>query len=282
MNRIKTFFELIKFEHTLFALPFAYLGMFLAEKRLPGWGVFLGVTLAMVSARTTGMTLNRLVDKAIDAKNPRTRGRALVTGEFSAVTAWGVVAVSILVFFGSAASLNALCLKLSPVALFLLAAYHYVKRWSWLCHFTLGAVLGIAPIGGWLAVTGQFAWPPLLLALAVMGWVAGFDILYSLQDADFDRSIGLHSVPVRFGIRRALAISGWCHAATVIFLALFGFAASLGALYTAGVVVTAVLLKFEHHLVGDGDLSRIKTAFFTINGWVGILLFVFAVLDIYR
>lgn len=281
-GKIKTFLELIKFEHTLFALPFAYLGMLLAEKRWPSWRVLIFVTLAMASARTAGMVLNRLADRAIDAKNPRTKNRALVTGEFSVTAAWAAVAVSIVIFFGSAAMLNPLCLKLSPIALFLLSAYHYVKRWSWLCHFALGGVLGIAPVGGWLAVTGHFSWLPLPLSLAVTGWVAGFDILYSLQDVGFDKSMGLHSVPAAFGVPRALAFSGWCHVATVAFLSLFAFAAGLGVLFAVGVAVTAVLLKLEHHLIGDGDLSRINTVFFTINGWVGILLFVFAALDIYK
>ena len=162
-HKIKTFFELIKFEHTVFALPFAYLGMLLAQKRWPSWKIFLSVTLAMAAARTAGMTLNRLADRAIDAKNPRTKDRALVTGDFSVPAAWAAVALSVAIFFASAAMLNPLCFKLSPVALFLLSGYHYVKRFSWLCHFALGAVLGIAPVGGWLSVTGQFAWQPAFL-----------------------------------------------------------------------------------------------------------------------
>ena len=282
IDKIKIFFEMIKFEHAVFALPFAYLGMLLAKKTWPSWRIFLLVTLAMVSARTAGMTLNRLADRAIDAKNPRTKKRALVTGEFSVMAAWVVVAVFIVVFFAAAASLNPFCFKLSPIALILLSGYHYVKRWSFLCHFALGAVLAIAPVGGWLAVTGHFSWAPVLLSFAVLGWVAGFDILYSLQDMDFDKSMGLHSIPVQFGLSRSLEISFLCHAAAVLFLVLFAFAAQLGVLYAVGVLITAVLLKIEHHLVADGDLSRLNTAFFTINGWVGILLFVFAALDVYR
>lgn len=279
---MKTFFEMIKFEHTVFALPFAYLGMVMARKTWPGWGVFLGVTLAMVGARTAGMTLNRLVDRAIDAKNPRTKGRALVTGAFSVRAAWLVVGISLVALFAAASALNPLCLQLSPVAFALLLGYHYVKRFSYLCHFVLGLVLGMAPLGGWIAVTGEFSWVPVLLTLAVTGWVAGFDILYALQDVEFDRSNGLHSVPVRFGVQQALRISTWSHVAAVLFLALFAVAAQLGVLYAAGVLVTAILLKIEHVLIGDGDLSRLNTAFFTINGWVGILLFVFAFLEIYR
>lgn len=281
-SKIKTFFDLIKFEHTVFALPFAYMGMVLAQKRWPGWPIFFWVTLAMVGARTAGMTLNRIIDRAIDAKNPRTRTRALVTGDFSVRAAWAAVAVSLAALFASAAMLNPLCLKLSPIALVLLTGYHYVKRFSHLCHFALGLVLGTAPLGGWLAVTGSVFWVPVLLTLAVTGWVAGFDILYALQDVDFDKSMGLYSVPARFGVKKALEISGGCHMASILFLALFGFVAGLGVLYAAGVVVTGALLRMEHHLVSDGDLSRLNTAFFTINGWVGILLFVFAFLDIYR
>ncbi len=282
MNKIKTFFELIKFEHTIFALPFAYMGLWIAKKSWPSWRIFFGVTLAMVSARTAGMMLNRLADRAIDAKNPRTKNRALVTGEFSTSGAWIAVAVSIVIFFVAASWLNPLCLKLSPIALVLLSGYHYVKRFSFLCHFALGAVLGIAPLGGWIASTGHFSWLPLPLALAVMCWVAGFDILYSLQDMDFDKSMGLHSIPAQFGVTQSLKISFFCHVAAVVFLTLFGFVAHLGILYAFGVLVTAILLKVEHHLVADGDLSRLNTAFFTINGWIGILLFVFAFLDVYK
>jgi 4-hydroxybenzoate polyprenyltransferase len=280
--KIKTFFELIKFEHTVFALPFAYMGLWMANKNWPSWRVFLGVTIAMVSARTVGMTLNRIIDRVIDAKNPRTKKRALVTGDFSVSAAWTAVAISTVIFFMAASWLNLLCFQLSPVALILLSGYHYVKRFSFLCHFALGAVLGIAPMGGWLAVTGQFSWVGLILSFAVMVWVAGFDILYGLQDMDFDKSMGLHSIPVRFGLKQSLKISSLCHVAAIFFFALFGFAAHLGILYACGVLVTAVLLKVEHALVSEGDLSRLNTAFFAINGWVGVLLFVFAFLDVYR
>ena len=278
---VAKFFELVKFEHTVFALPFAYLGMILANRAWPGFAVFFWVTAAMAGARTSGMTLNRIIDLGIDKLNPRTQGRPLVTKELNLVSAWVLVAVSLTVFFISCYELGPLCLELSPIALVFLVGYHYVKRFSFLCHFTLGAVLGIAPIGGWIAASGRGALQPVFLSLAVLFWVAGFDILYSLQDVDFDRTHRLHSVPVRFGVQQALKISEYCHWATVIFLVVFGFSLSLGALYWVGVAVTAILLKFEHHLVGDGDLSRINTAFFTINGWIGILLLVFTFLDLF-
>ena len=281
-SKIKTFFDLIKFEHTLFALPFAYLGMGVAARGWPGAKIFFFITLAMASARTAGMMLNRLIDRRIDAQNPRTRNRPLVTGRFKESWAWATVAVSVALLLVSAAALNPLCLKLSPVALILLTGYHYSKRFTEYCHWILGTVLGVAPVGGWLAVTGAFDWQPVLLALAVLLWVAGFDILYSLQDVDFDRSAGLKSIPVRYGTQRALQVSFGCHVGTLFFLVLFGFAASLGWVYAAGLVTVAVLLRIEHSLVLDGDLSKINTAFFTINGWIGILLFVFTCLDLYR
>ena len=282
MNKITSFFELIKFEHTLFALPFAYLGMVMAMKGWPGWRIFLLVTLAMAAARTAGMTLNRLIDMKIDAQNPRTKDRPLLTGQFKPLWAWFCVVASVALLLLAAAALNPLCLKLSPIALVLLTGYHYSKRFTHFCHWVLGAVLGIAPMGGWIAVRGTFDWPPVLLSLAVMFWVAGFDILYSLQDVDFDRSAGLHSIPVKYGITQSLRISAACHGATLFFLILFGIFGGLGAVYAAGIVITAVLLRIEHGLVSDGDLSRLNAAFFTINGWVGILIFVFTALDLYR
>ena len=282
MNRLKTFLQLIKFEHTIFALPFAYLGMLMAKMGWPGWRVFILVTLAMASARTAGMTLNRLIDRKIDAQNPRTKSRELVTGQFKTSWAWASVAISIAVLLLSAAALNPLCFKMSPVALVLLTGYHYAKRFTEYCHWVLGAVLGVAPMGGWLAVTGVFSWQPLLLSFAVMFWVGGFDILYSLQDVDFDRSTGLHSIPVKYGVARSLKIAAFSHAMTVALLIFFGFFGGLGVVYAAGLVITAILLRIEHGLVSDGDLSRLNTAFFSINGWVGILLFVFAAMDVYR
>ena len=282
MNRLKTFLQLIKFEHTIFALPFAYLGMLMAKMGWPGWRVFILVTLAMASARTAGMTLNRLIDRKIDAQNPRTKSRELVTGQFKTSWAWASVAISIAVLLLSAAALNPLCFKMSPVALVLLTGYHYAKRFTEYCHWVLGAVLGVAPMGGWLAVTGVFSWQPLLLSFAVMFWVAGFDILYSLQDVDFDRSARLHSIPVKYGVARSLKVAAFSHAMTVVLLVLFGFFGGLGIVYAAGLVIIAILLRVEHGLVSDGDLSRLNTAFFSINGWVGILLFVFAAMDVYR
>lgn len=282
IKKIKLFFELIKFEHTVFALPFAYLGMMMAGKSWPSWRVFLWVTLAMVGARTAGMTSNRIIDRQIDARNSRTSRRPLVTAQISVPAALGLAALSIALFFFSTYELGSLCFKLSPVALIFLVGYHYVKRFSHWCHFVLGATLAMAPMGGWIAASGVFSWQAILLGFAVFFWVAGFDILYSLQDIDFDRSEGLNSVPAKYGMERALQISGVCHFAAVVFLASFGLALGLGILYWVGCLVVAGLLKLEHSLVGDGTLENINTAFFTLNGWIGILLVIFSFLEIFR
>ena len=282
LSKLKTFFELIKFEHTVFALPFAYLGMLLACGGWPRFNVFFWVTLAMTSARTAGMLLNRLIDMKIDAENPRTKKRPILTGAFP--PQWAIVATvaALTIFFLSAFMLNPLCFKLSFIALFLLSTYHYVKRFSFLCHFSLGLVLGMAPMGGWIAVTGHFSWIPCLLALSVLFWVVGFDIIYSLQDIEFDRGQNLHSIPVRFGQALALKLSAYCHLATAACLTLFGFVRHLGIIYGTGVLICAILLKIEHELLSEEDLSRINTSFFIINGWIGVILLVFTFLDVWR
>lgn len=282
VNKIRIFLEAIQFKHTAFALPFAYMGMMMAGKSWPGLWVFWWVTAAMAGARTTAMILNRMIDLNIDARNPRTSRRPTVTGELPVAAAWTGAALSAVVFFLAAFLLNSLCFKLSPIALMLLIGYPYVKRFSFLCHYVLGLVLALAPIGGWIAVTGTFSWLPVLLALAVFFWVAGFDIIYSLQDLHFDKNNGLHSIPVSFGEAGALRTAGLGHLLTIVFLTLFGFFGGLGWVYWIGVGVVAALLWFEHSLVSEGDLERIHTAFFTINGWIGILLFIFTFLEIYK
>ena len=281
-KKIKTFFELIKFEHTAFALPFAYLGMMLARKSWPPWRVFWLVTLAMVSARTAGMTLNRIIDLKIDAMNPRTKDRPILSGEFPLWAAWIAAALALVIFFAAARMLNPLCFKCSFAAIVFLSGYHYVKRFSSSCHFVLGSVLAIAPMGGWLAVTGKFSWMPVPLSLAVLFWAAGFDVIYSLQDLEFDRAHGIHSIPAKFGAEAALKASGVCHLLTGAFLVLFGVLNGLGPVYWVGVFLTAVLLFIEHKIVADGDLSKVDVAFFTMNGWIGILLLIFTFLETFR
>lgn len=282
LSKLRVFLELIKFEHTAFALPFAYLGLWAATGGRPGWRLFFWVSLAMFGARTAGMSLNRLADADIDRLNPRTRNRPLVAGRFTKKAAWTAAALAAGVFFGSAYALGPLCFGLSFAAVVLLGGYHFVKRFSWASHFVLGLVLAAAPMGGWIAARGSFGLPPSLLALAVLFWVAGFDILYALQDEAFDREHGLHSVPARFGTGRALKISAACHATTMVFFAAFGVISGLGLVYWAGLAVVGGLLWAEHALLSENDLSRLETSFFTINGWIGILLFAFTFLETFR
>lgn len=278
----RLFIELVRFEHTLFALPFAYLGLIAATGGHPQPWTFCWVTAAMVGARTAAMTMNRIFDRSIDAKNPRTKERPLVTGQVSLKQAWAVTALSAVLFFLSAWMLNPLCFKLSFAAAVLLAGYHFMKRFTFLCHFGLGLALSSAPMGGWMAATGKFDWRAAPLGAAVLLWVAGFDILYSLQDVDFDRKEGLHSIPARFGHKPALNIMRYCHIAAVAALVLFGAVNAYGWVYWIGMGVCAGLLILENLIVNESDLSHLQTAFFTINSWFGILLLIFTFLEIFE
>lgn len=278
----RLFVELVRFEHTLFALPFAYLGLIAATGGRPQPWTFFWVSVAMVGARTAAMTMNRIFDRDIDAKNPRTQDRPLVTGRVSLKQAWIVTAVSGGLYFLSAWMLNPLCFKLSFVAVVVLAGYHFMKRFTFLCHFGLGLALSSAPMGGWMAATGEFAWQAVPLGMAVLLWVAGFDILYSLQDADFDRKEGLQSIPVRYGDRPALTIMRYCHIAAVVSLIVFGAVNAYGWVYWTGMGVCGGLLVLENVIVNENDLSHLQTAFFTINSWFGILLLIFTFLEIFK
>jgi 4-hydroxybenzoate polyprenyltransferase len=268
-------FEMIKIEHTLFALPFAFLGAVLAANGLPtlrqtGW-----IILAMVGARSAAMAFNRLVDRRIDARNPRTAMRALPTGALSVGFVWLFTIVSALLFLFAAAMLNRLTLLLSPIALASVLLYSFTKRWTQFSHIVLGWCLSIAPTGAWIAIRGQIGSPlPLLLSLVVLLWTAGFDVLYACQDYEFDRAEQLHSIPARFGIERALWISRGLHAIAFLSLMWLYRLSGLGPLALAGVVVTGVLLVYQHRLVRANDLSRLNAAFFTTNAFVSVILLV--------
>jgi 4-hydroxybenzoate polyprenyltransferase len=272
MRAVRHFLDAIKFEHTVFALPFAYIAMVLAADGFPGWRVLIWVTLAMVGARTLAMSVNRLADRWIDAKNPRTRGRHLPTGLLSPaqVTVAAVAAGALLLV--SAWMLNPLCLALSPLAVLFLVGYSYTKRFTWLSHWILGFTDGIAAAGGWIAVRGAFEPPAFILWFALTVWIGGFDLIYACQDVEFDRAEGLHSFPARFGIAAALRTARLCHLLTVAAFALLGWALSLGVLYWGGVLVVAALLVYEHSLVSPGDLSRLDMAFFNVNGYIAVIL----------
>lgn len=279
------FARFVKLEHSVFALPFALVGLVWASQAelgalFPGWTVLGLVVLAMVSARSAAMAFNRIVDRHIDAKNPRTAIRELPSGRLSLGKAHGFLLCSVVVFFACAALLNPLALMLSPVALIVICGYSLTKRFTWLSHYVLGFSLGIAPAAAWIAVTGRLDWVILPAVVAVTLWTAGFDIIYSLQDEGFDKEEGLHSVPQRFGARRALMISRVTH-----FLAAFALGAAVwavggGWLAWVGVLLVGGLLAYEQSLVRHDDLSRVDAAFFTVNGFVSIGFFVLVLLDV--
>ncbi len=264
---------MIKFEHSIFALPFAYMGLFWGEGGMPSARLFLWVTLAMVGFRTMAMALNRIIDAAIDAANPRTAKRAIPAGRLKPAFAWAAVAVSFSVFEASAWALGRLCFSLSPIPVFLAVLYPYAKKITWLSHALLGMILGIAPYAAWLASRGVFAWEPGFLTAGVASWVAGFDILYALQDQDFDRNAGLYSVPAVFGTQAALQSAKALHLAAVLFWAGAGLAGKLGVFYFAGLGFSALLLAREHWLVHTFGLGKINEAFFTMNAMISILVF---------
>jgi 4-hydroxybenzoate polyprenyltransferase len=271
---LRHFLDAIKFEHTVFALPFAYIAMVLAADGWPGWRVLVWVTLAMVGARTLAMSVNRLADRVIDARNPRTAGRHLPTGLLTPAQVGAAAAASAALFFVSAWMLNPLCLALSPIAAAFLVGYSYTKRFTWLSHWILGFTDGIAAAGGWIAVRGAFDPPVFILWFALTVWIAGFDLLYACQDVDFDRAAGLHSFPARFGIPAALAAARLCHLVTVAAFGALGVVMALGFAYWAGVIAVAGLFVYEHSLVSARDLSRLDVAFFNVNGYIAVILLV--------
>jgi len=261
-RNIRTTLEMIKIEHTLFALPFAFLGAVLAAGGLPSAWQIAWIIAAMVGARSTAMAFNRIADKDYDARNPRTKMRAIPAGILSTGFAWGFTIISAAIFFLSAAMLNRLTLLLSPVALASIVLYSYTKRWTLLSHLVLGWCLAIAPTGAWIAVRGAIDSPiPLLLSLVVMLWTAGFDVLYACQDFEFDRREGLYSIPARFGIARSLWISRTLHAGAFAALVALYFLTNLGAIALLGVIATGALLVYQHTLVRADDLSRLNAAF---------------------
>ena len=272
--------SMIKFQHTLFALPFALTGAFLAAGSAPSWRQLGWILGAMVGARSAAMVMNRIADREFDRKNPRTATRPLVTGELGVSSAWAFLGASSVLFLVSAAMLNRLALLLAAPALALVLSYSYAKRVTWLTHLHLGASLGLAPLGAWIGVRGAIDAPPLILAAAVTLWVAGFDVIYSCQDVEIDRREGLHSIPRRFGIAGALRISAGLHMATVGLLLSLPRFLSLGSFYLTGVASVAALLWYEHRLVRPDDLSRVNQAFFTINAWVSFLILVTTALDV--
>jgi 4-hydroxybenzoate polyprenyltransferase len=273
--------EMIKFQHTVFALPFALMSLIVASHGYPGWRTLGWVLVAMVGARSSAMTFNRIVDRAIDSRNPRTSSRALPAGLVTVVQAWIFLSVATALFVLAAWQLNPLALGLSPLALVVLWGYSLTKRFTKWSHAVLGLALGIAPVGAWIAVRGRIQLPPLCLCACVLFWVAGFDVIYSLQDIEHDRREGLHSIPSRWGPARGLAAARLMHLVSAVLLAGFGVLAGLGLVYFVGCAISAWLLAYEHSLVTARDFSRVNAAFFTVNGALSIGMLVFTALAVY-
>jgi len=279
-GRIRIFLEMIKFSHTVFALPFAFTGAVLAAGGLPTGHQTFWIVMAMVGARTAAMGLNRIIDAEIDGANPRTRSRAIPAGFLGKGSVALFVLLAILLMLYAAHRLNPLCLYLSPVALFFLVLYSYCKRFTALAHVVLGVCLAAAPLGAWIAIQGNVGLPAVLLAASVMFWVGGFDILYALQDLEFDRLHGLHSIPVRLGITGSLRAARVFHVAMLGLLAALYWATDLGSFYLVGLAVTAALIFYEHWLLRGADLKKLDAAFFNMNGYISITIFLFTLLDV--
>jgi 4-hydroxybenzoate polyprenyltransferase len=273
------FARLVKIEHTIFALPFAYVGAFLAVGKTPSAHDLLWITLAMVGARSLAMALNRLIDAGIDARNPRTAGRELPSGELSVLQVTFFCAASLALFLVAVWQLAPKTHWLWPIPVAGFVIYPYLKRFTWLCHLWLGAVDGLAPVGAWVAITNHLPWQAWLLGAAVALWVAGFDFFYALFDIEIDRGEGLHSVATRFGVRGSFVAARLAHAATVGCLVGAGLGLSVGVLYWLGVTAVAALLVYEHLLVRPGDLRRLDAAFFTMNGVISVAFAVFVIAD---
>lgn len=283
-RKIRIFLEMIKIEHTLFALPFAFMGAILGSMvvngTFPTWMQIMWVLLAMVGARSAAFGLNRMIDQAIDGKNPRTAMRAIPAGLLKNGEVVIFIIVSFILLFWASSNLNVLSMQLLPIAVFMLVLYSYTKRFTWLCHVVLGMTIGLAPLGGWVAVTGSMDWTAIVLYVTIVFWTAGFDIIYACQDLEFDQDEGLHSIPSRFGLIKSLNIAKFFHIITAIgFFALL-LMTDLSWWYGAGMLITYGILFYEHYIVSPNDMSRVQTAFFTMNSVLSLVVFTFTLIDL--
>lgn len=280
LPKIRIFLEMIKFSHTIFALPFALTGALLAAGGFPSPRQLFWIVLAMAGARTAAMAMNRLIDAEIDARNPRTAGRAIPAGLLGSGTTLFFIIISTALMLFAAAMLNPLCLKLSPIALFFLILYSYCKRFTSLAHVVLGICLAAAPIGAWVAIRGAVEAPALLLGGVVLFWVAGFDILYALQDRDFDQAAGLHSIPVLLGVNGSLWAARIFHLVMMGLLVGLFWLMQLGSMFMIGILVVAGMLLYEHWLLRDGNLDKLDAAFFNMNGYISIAILLFTTAEV--
>jgi len=281
LKRIRTYGELVMFSHTLFSLPFALIGMLWAAGGLPPIETIFWILIALAGARNGANALNRWVDKDIDKKNPRTANRHMPRGIVKSYEALGITIFCFLIFVFAAYKLNPLCFKLTPAALFLFIIYSYTKRFTWACHIVLGIACAGAPVGAWLAVTGEFALPPLILGAVVALWVAGFDIIYGTQDIEFDRQNGLFSIPARFGLHGGLFIARACHFIMILLLTLLYFVMDMSLIYLMGIAISAALLSIEHYIVSPSNEKKMKIASYNINQIVSPLILFFTIIDMY-
>lgn len=284
LNKIRVFLEMIKIEHTLFALPFAFMGALVGDivinDQLPSWSQIGWILMAMVGARSAAMALNRMIDAAIDARNPRTANRAIPAGllKIGEVLLFTIISFGLLIW--AAAMLEPLSFYLLPVAVFMLVFYSFTKRFTWLCHVVLGLTIALAPLGGWVAVTNEIGWEAVIFYVTIACWTAGFDIVYACQDYEFDKNEGLYSIPVRFGIAKSLKIARGFHIATAIGFVVLFLLTSLSWWYLVGIIIALGLLIYEHLIVKPNDLTRLNTAFFTMNGVLSIVVFAFTFIDL--
>ncbi|HWI62823.1 MAG TPA: UbiA-like polyprenyltransferase [Symbiobacteriaceae bacterium] len=286
-SKVKTFAELVRFEHTIFNLPFAYLGAFVAARGWPTWAQVLWITVAMVGARSAAMGMNRIFDADIDAKTPRTKSRHIPAGLVAKREAWGLVALALALLLLSAFNLNSLCVKLFPFAVLTVGVYSFTKRFTWLCHVWLGLSVAWAPFGAYIAVSGKITWESLLLVGIITLWNAGFDVLYATQDMEADVVNGVYSIPARFGLPKSLVIARVFHLGVVALVTWFGFSSGLwggwnplnwsvgGWIYFAGWAIVAGLLHYEHAILSPRDMSRLNAAFFNVNGYISVAYFLF-------
>jgi 4-hydroxybenzoate polyprenyltransferase len=282
-GRTRAFLRLVMIEHSVFALPFAYIAALTAMFQLDRtihWGRLLLVTVAMVGLRTFAMAANRIIDREIDARNPRTAGRELVTGAVSVRSAWTGALIAVVVFLGAAALLNPLCLALAPIAVIPMVVYPYGKRFTHFPHAILGLAQAMGPVGAWIAITGSWSWDAVVLGLAVGVWIGGFDLIFACQDVQADRAHGVKSVPARFGIPAALHGARAAHAVTTALLVWYALATDAGVFFWVGLVIVVGAFLYEHTIVRPHDLSRLNRAFFSVNGFIGIALFVCALADL--
>lgn len=283
-KKVGIFLQMIKFEHTVFALPFAFMGALLGSvaihHQLPTWAQIGWVLMAMFGARSAAMGLNRLIDRVSDGKNPRTSNRAIPAGLLQISEVVLFILISFALLFWAAAELNPLAMKLLPIAVFMMVLYSYTKRFTWLCHVVLGITIALAPLGGWVAVTGKVDGAAMVLFITNIFWVAGFDIIYSCQDVEFDTKEGLYSIPVRFGVANSLRIAQVFHILTALGYIALLIMTDLGWWYIAGMLIAYLILFYEHHIVSPSDLSRLQTAFFTMNGVLSIVVFSFTLIDL--